>query len=132
MIIIQTVFINQSFFNGKRVGKFRSKPFECKKRLDLLTVNVLSGFYGTIFVFMNFHYIIQYWYMNYSIFLIFINTVYICLWCMFLACFFSSCRKLVENNPTKFYIRNILLSDTRSNLIEVFHVVYQEHSNCHM
>jgi len=30
---------------SKRVGKFRSKQFGCKKRLDLLTVDVLNGFY---------------------------------------------------------------------------------------
>jgi len=32
----------------KVVGKFRSKQFGCKKRLDLLTVDVLNGFYYTL------------------------------------------------------------------------------------
>jgi len=30
---------------SKGVGKFRSKQFEYKKRLDLLTIDVLNGFY---------------------------------------------------------------------------------------
>jgi len=30
---------------SKGIGKFRSKQFGCKKRLDLFTVDVLNGFY---------------------------------------------------------------------------------------
>jgi len=30
---------------SKGLGKFHSKQFGCKKWLDLLTVNVLNGFY---------------------------------------------------------------------------------------
>jgi len=36
-----------SITQSKVVGKFRSKQFGCKKRLDLLTVDVLNGFYCT-------------------------------------------------------------------------------------
>jgi len=33
---------------SKVVGKFRFKQFGCKKRMDLLTVDVLNGFYCNI------------------------------------------------------------------------------------
>jgi len=36
---------------SKGVGKFRSKQFGCKKRLDLLTVDVLNGFFCNTFTF---------------------------------------------------------------------------------
>jgi len=34
-----------SIMQSKGVGKFHSKQFGCKKLLDLLTVDVLNGFY---------------------------------------------------------------------------------------
>ena len=36
------------FFYGKGLGKFRSKQFGCIKRMDLLSVELLSGFYYTL------------------------------------------------------------------------------------
>jgi len=41
-------FNNRIFYavmQSKGVGKFRFKQVGCKKRLDLLTVDVLNGFY---------------------------------------------------------------------------------------
>ena len=38
-------FINRSFYNGKGLGRFRSKQIGCNKRLDLLTVDLLTEFH---------------------------------------------------------------------------------------
>jgi len=37
--------MNQGFYNGKGLGKFRAKQFGCNKRLVALTEDVLSGFH---------------------------------------------------------------------------------------
>jgi len=57
--LISGGFITEfSKMQSKEVGKFRSKQFRGKKRLDLLTVNVLNGFY---FIFYDMQFL-RFWY----------------------------------------------------------------------
>ena len=42
---METGCINQGFYNGKGLEKFRAKQFGCNKRLVALTEDVLSGFH---------------------------------------------------------------------------------------